>query len=150
MKKELQIAEEASSNLYLRVVMHSMIYGLDLKDIPVTKEVQPLVGFLSAAADVCSQSLGGKAGGNGSVNATLRLYQSIFPEEKIVDLMELTFLLHSNPTPAFEAGLMHGATFGNGIVLDDLNRTIRAAMNFFPEFYRAYCSNPEGKHPSDA
>ena len=147
----MRIAETVGTDLTLHLLLHSKIYDLSLTNLPLDSTLQPMIGFVSAASDVYAQSLGGKAGGNGGVNGTLRVFQKLFPEDRIEELLETTFHLHDNPTQSFLEGMNAGGEFGNGIAFDDIGRSIRAAHSFFPNYYKAQCGNPSGKRPeSDA
>lgn len=83
------------------------------------------------------------------MNGTLRLYQSFFPEDKTLALFEATEICMRGAHPGFDDGRKWGATFANGLVLDNLQQVIYAAMKFFPDHYREYCSNPDGR-PNEA
>ena len=58
-------------------------FGFAYDEIPVNDQISLLTGFVTACCDVVAQGLGGKPGGNGSVNGAVKSFQLVISEEKI-------------------------------------------------------------------
>jgi hypothetical protein len=85
---EFKIAEGASARLLQLLEGPARLYAFDFKTIPLKPEIQPMLGFLAAASDVFAHDAGGRLGGPGSINATLRVYQTLFDDRQTEALME--------------------------------------------------------------
>ena len=94
---EFKIAEDASARLLQLLAGSARLYAFNFTAIPLKPEIQPMLGFLAAASDVFAHDVGGRLGGPGSINATLRVYQSLFEERHTEALMESTFELYREP-----------------------------------------------------
>lgn len=122
----------------------SALYAFDFKAVPLKAEIQPLLGFISAACDVFAHDLGGEPAGPGSINATLRAYQSLFDEQHTEVLIESTFELYRERPEAFEAGRKMGDSFAGALLRRDTDIPARIMVHLLSEQYRKYCGNPDG------
>lgn len=141
---EFKIAEDASARLLQLLAGPAKLYAFDFKAIPLKPEIQPMLGFLAAASDVFAHDAGGRLGGPGSINATLRVYQSLFDDRQTEALMESTFELYRDPTEGFETGRKLGISFATSLLRRDVDTPTMIALRLFSERYREYCGNPDG------
>lgn len=142
---EFEVAETASAEFLQFIDRPSKHCQFDFRAIPLSPEIQPMLGFTSSACDVFAQRNGGQSAGLGSINATLRVYQALFDESNIEGLMEVTFELYRERREPFELGRELGNSFANALVRGDTDVPTRTLLHLFTEKYRKYCSNPDGR-----
>ena len=141
---EFKVAEDASARLLHLLTGPVRLYAFDFKAIPLKPEIQPMLGFLAAASDVFAHDAGGRLGGPGSINATLRVYQSLFDDRQTEALMGSTFELYHEPTEGFETGRKLGIAFATSLLRQDTDTPTMIVLRLFSERYRKYCGNPDG------
>jgi hypothetical protein len=141
---EFEVAETASAEFLQFIERPSNHFQFDFKAIPLSPEIQPMLGFISSACDVFAQRNGGQSAGLGSINATLRVYQALFDESKTEGLMEVTFELCREPREPFKLGWELGNTYANALVRGDSDVPTKTLLYLFTEKYSKYCANPEG------
>lgn len=145
LQRQFEIADKVSATLVPQLRFWRTVYGLDFDKIPVNKMIQPLLGFITGAADVVSQSYGGRPGGPESINGSMRIYQAIFAQDKVEPLMQVTFALFNDPPPDFESGNRIGSVWGNAIISKNAPTAAQTAMDFFPTKFGQSCVYPEGR-----
>ena len=143
---DFEIADTASAMFLNFMIEPSDAYRIDFRSLPISKEVQPALGFIAAGSDVVAHTLGGAPAGPASINAALRVYQGLFDEQYVEGLMESTFALYRSLPPEFETGRKLGIDFAIANIRNE-PQPETALYKLFDQYYYAYRKEPSSERP---
>jgi hypothetical protein len=111
-ESEFQVAKQTADRL-VPLLASRTTDELHYADVRHDDGADYLLGFVSSAADVVAQSLGGKSGGAGSMNGTLQTLNAIFGDQRFEPFFQRCLQLHDTPTTEFSAGFHVGTRWAN-------------------------------------
>lgn len=140
---DMKIAKHIGETITGSIQIGCKVTDCSIASIPLTKEVVPLLGFISAASDVMAQALGKEPGSTAGLNGMLYTIHGIFPQNSVPELMQLENILQSyqSPPDEYTASRILGEKYMNAFIKEDADGVTINVLQLFNEFLSKYCKN---------